>query len=94
MFNPEGGQDICVLTLVTRRATHLGKETGTQKTQGESPLALTTADRHLQWHLQHKNSGIFFPEGFKCFSSLPTLQKMLFPPPKLQTDLVNTQKPD
>lgn len=45
LFNPEGGQDTSVLTLVTRRGTHLGREIETQKTQGESPLALTTADR-------------------------------------------------
>lgn len=38
MFNPEGGQDTGVLTLVTRHGTHLGREIGTQKIQGESPL--------------------------------------------------------
>lgn len=66
MFNPEGGQDTSVLTLVTRYGTHLGREIRMQKIQGESPLALTTADRHLRWHLQYENSGVFFQKALSA----------------------------
>lgn len=45
MFNPEGGQDTSVLTLIATHGTHLARETETQKIQGGRPLALTTTER-------------------------------------------------
>lgn len=68
MFNPEGGQDTSVLTLIARHSTHLRREI-------ENSRRKATCFNHqwqTTWQLQCKSGGLF-PESFKCFS-------LLFPP--------------